>query len=723
MNSSKAPSAIPSSSATGGWTTTQLEEALRRVGIVGGDTVFFQVCAEALGPAQGGPDDAELAARMLDALRGVVGGQGTILAPTYTFSFCRGEEYDPARAKTRPGPWNTFTAFPEHLRSLPGAIRSGDPIFSVAGIGPRAEELLTKLPRTCLGEGSLHDRLRRAGGKIAILGVGLYEAIFRHHVEAVARVPWRYDKLFTGWVREAGTRRKEGWIYNVRILAPNGDPAGEALEALARRAGTAKSAPVGGGELVAVEADAFFRLTAAELAKDPWSTAKGPPGDPRAIEDARTSGPAAPARLPDGASMREIIDGLWQLPRDILSNGYDAALGALARQVPMTIHEYPTGTECWTWIVPEKWTCREAYLETMDGRRLFSYADHPLHVVSYSLPFEGVVSREELFRHLHVHGRLRDAIPFQFKYYERDWGLCCSQEQKEALTDDRYRVVIRTDFSMGSVKVGEILIPGRSEDTIVLCVHLCHPHMVNDDLTGIAVAIDVARALRSLPERRYTYRILIVPETIGTVAYLSHHEELIPKMKGGLFLEMLGKDHPHSLQSSMTGVEEVDLCFQEALRERDPQGWVGAYRTVIGNDERQFNGPGVRVPFPSLSRVLPPTHPDYPYREYHTSHDTPAILSEGALEASRDLVLRMLEVFEQNRTPVNKFRGEVFCARYGIHRNWYTDREGHRALFSTMHLIDGTRSMARIAREAGVSFAEVRRAIQELEHHGLVELL
>ncbi len=419
--------------------------------------------------------------------------------------------------------------------------------------------------------------------------------------------------------------------------------------------------------------------------------------------------------------MEQIVDGLWAIPRDILSNGFDAALAALAKQVPMTIHEYPTGTQCWTWIIPEKWTCHEAWLETLDGRRLFSYADHPLHVVSYSLPFEGVVTREELLGHLHVSARLKDAIPFIFKYYERDWGLCCSQEQRDALTDEKYRVVIRTSFSYANLKLGEIVIPGASEESIVLTSHLCHPHMVNDDMTGVAVMIDVARALLAKKDLRYTYRLLIVPETIGTVAYLAHHAALIPKMKGGLFLEMLGKSHPFSLQSSLTGKEEVDLCFEAALRERDPEGWVGPYRMVIGNDERQFNGPGVRVPYPSLSRVLPGTHPDHPYREYHTSHDNPSIISAENLRASRDMVLRMLEILEQNRTPVNLFQGEVFCARYGIFRNWYTDREAHRALFSTMHLIDGTRSLVEIAREADVAFVEVHRAVRELEQHGLVK--
>jgi aminopeptidase-like protein/aminoglycoside N3'-acetyltransferase len=711
------------SSGTGAaWTREDLVRGLRQVGVEPGDTVFFQVCSEPLGPAQGASTDGELCKLLEGGLREAAGSDGTILAPSYTFSFCRQQVFDVAESSTVLGPWNTFTAFPDHLRRLPGAIRSLDPIFSTAGFGPRAAQLLTGLPPVCLGEDSVHARLRKVGGKIVIVGVGLYEAIFRHYVESVTRVPWRYDKLFTGVVRENGKDRREGWLYNVRILAPNGDPSGEALERLARDSGVCRAAPLGGGEILCVESEAFFELTTRELRRDPWFTARGPAGDPLMIEDLRTGGPAKAVALPPNASMDQIIEALWRLPRDLVSNGYDAALRALSSQVPMTIHEYRTGTECWTWIVPEKWTCREAYLETLDGRRLFSYADNPLHVVSYSLPFEGEVTREELFQHLHVHSRLNDAIPFIFKYYDRDWGLCCSREQRERLTDARYRVVIRTDFSYGSLKVGEIVIPGSTDETIVLCAHLCHPGMVNDDMTGVSVAIDVARELMRRGGGRYTYRILIVPETIGSVAYLAHHGDLIPKMRGGLFLEMLGKDHPHSLQSSLDGRAEVDLCFEAALRESDPESWVGAYHTVIGNDEKQFNGPGVRVPFLSLSRVLRPTHPDYPYREYHSSHDTPAIIAEKNLEASRDLVLRMLEVLEQNRTPHNRFQGEIFCSRYGIFRDWYTDREGYRALFSSMHLIDGTRSVAQIAREANVPFSEVLRVVRELERHRLVEV-
>jgi aminopeptidase-like protein len=420
--------------------------------------------------------------------------------------------------------------------------------------------------------------------------------------------------------------------------------------------------------------------------------------------------------------MEELISVLWRLPRDIVSDGYDTALRALSTQVPLNVHEYPTGTECWTWLVPEKWTCQEAWLETLDGRRLFSYGDNPLHVVSYSLPVDREVSREELFEHLHVHPWLPDAIPFVFKYYERDWGLCCSSQFKDSLRDDRYRVMVRSEFSYGTLKVGEVIVPGRSSDTFVLCAHLCHPAMVNDDLSGVVVGLKVIQELRKRQALRYTYRFLVLPETIGSAAYLSHHGELIPKMIGGLFLEMLGLKYPHALQLSFAGDTEADRCLSQALKESDPHGWTGPFRTVVGNDERQFNAPGVRVPMLSLSRVVQGNQGCWRFfPEYHSSQDTPELTSCTRLAESRDLVLKMIDAIEGNQVPVNRYQGEIFCSRYGLYIDAYSNPEGSRALFDIIFLTDGTRSIAEIARICGVSVESARRVVEELSQLGLVE--
>lgn len=702
------------------YTRADLARALVSVGLVPGDTVFVHPCLDQLGTAHACVTMEDRCDLVLGALRDAVGDRGTIVVPTYSFSFCRQEPFSVDETPTAGGLWGTSVEFLEYFRRLPGAARSRDPIHSVAALGPEAQRLVANVPPTCFGADSVHARLRRVGGKICTIGVGLDEATFLHHVEEEVGVPFRFRKLFTGEIRQSGDAYRTGWVYNVRILADSGYPDGRRLEQDARERGICRSACIGQGEVLAVDAEAYFELTAEALHRDPWYTARGPSGDPVSLDDARVGPRQFQPTLPAGASMGEMIEQLWQVPRDIVSDGYDAALGALATQLPMTIHQYPSGRQCWSWLVPEKWTVHEAYLETLDGRRLFSYADNPLHLVSYSLPFDSHVSREELLAHLHVHPLLPDAVPFVFKYYDRDWGLCCSRELRDALSDSSYRVVIRTTFSYGTLKVGEVVAPGRVEECIVLCAHLCHSAMVNDDLSGVVVGIEVMRALLARRDLRYTYRFLIVPETIGSIAYLSANEALIPHMKGGLFLEMLGLGNPHALQQSFEGDTDVDRCFIAALGAHDRESWTGKFRSVIGNDERQFNAPGVRVPMLSLSRVRRPSDPAWPYPEYHSSRDTPAAVARGSLADSRDAVLRMIETLERNVIPVNRHRGEVFCSRYGIHVDAYDNPEGHRALFDIMYLIDGTRSVADIAAACGISFDAASRTVDELERHGLV---
>jgi aminopeptidase-like protein len=459
--------------------------------------------------------------------------------------------------------------------------------------------------------------------------------------------------------------------------------------------------------------------------------------------------------------MMDLIHELWFLRRDIVSDGYDQALQRLAQDAerrglpPMSIHAYPSGEACWTWRVPEKWTCDEAYLETLDGQRLLDYADHPLYVVSYSLPFEGVVSRQELLEHLHVHPRLPDAIPFVFKYYERDWGLCCPQILRDTLTQDAYRVVIRTRFEPGQLKVGEIVLPGESEQSFVLAAHLCHPGMVNDDLSGVVVGLEAMTALNARP-RRCTYRLLILPETIGSVAYLSHHEHLIPKMAAGLFLEMLGNASPHALQGSFQPDSQADRTLRLAFSALDSTGYQGPYRGIIDNDERQFNAPGVRVPMLSLSRVEAlKSSGKPPYREYHSSLDTPEIVSQQRLEDSCRVVLGLLDAWERN-TPrsliapdtsspgptqeaaqglhdaghenspdpaayvVNRFKGEIFCSGYGIWIDYRLNPQGHSQLFQIMERCDGEHSVADIAAALHMDAGSVWEVVLLLHRNDLV---
>ena len=694
------------------FTLAEFTHSLAASGLRAGDSAFVQLSFSSLGQIEGATSPLEGSQLIFSTILDLIGPAGTLFVPAFTLSFARCEEFDVETSPGIVGPWSDAVEFAEIARSHPGAIRSNDPLYSIVGIGPAASELLSDLPNSSFGRDGVFDRLARTTTKLCLLGVLLRDSILLDFAEESASVPWRYRKLFTGTVRRNESSQRQGWIASI----VNSAVATQADLIRSRAASTAERemqrVSIGGGTVLSGDCHKLKGLLKSAL------IAEAAAANLKIVEDRR---PGTAIQLPPSATMSQMISSLWRLPRDIVSDGYDAAMDALATQVPLTIHEYPTGRECWTWLVPEKWTCRDARLETLDGRVLFSYRDNPLHAVSYSQPFNGAVSRDELFLHLHTHPRLDDAIPFIFKYYERDWGLCCSKNLKNSLTDDAYRVIVDSEFSFGSLKVGECLAKGKSNQTFVLCAHLCHPGMVNDDLTGVVVGIQVMQELLKRSDLRYTYRFLILPETIGSVAYLSHNETLVPHMVGGLFLEMLGLDNPHALQLSFDGNTEMDRCLSRVLSESSPDAWIGTFRTVVGNDERQFNAPGVRVPMLSLSRVLRERSNGWPYYpEYHSSHDTPELASESRLVESRDLVLRMINAIETNEIPVNLFHGEVFCSRYGLHIDAYSNPEGNRALFNILFLVDGTRSVSEIARICGISVEVTRSVLEELRVRGLI---
>lgn len=707
------------------YTRDDLAKALRVVGITKGAVVFTHSNLGFLGIPEGGNTKENVFQTVLGAFLDVLGPEGTLCVPTFTYSFCKRQDFNP---ETSP---STVGLFTEMLRQHPDAVRSLDPIFSVAAIGAKARELLEGISNDCFGPGSFWERLRKANGLICNVGIGAH-AVFLHHIEDCLNVKYRYKKLFTGNLIINGAAQKHSVLYRCHDM----NDARTVLdtskyEAAARSSGAVIARKVGRGEVNCITCEKMFEIAETGLKRDKWFLTVGPKDGEREELAAPTKIDARINNLSQNATPAQLTGALWQLPRDIVSDGYDSAMLAIQGQIDALkaidpgyasiIHKYPTGTEAYTWIVPEKWTCDEAWLETMDGRRLFSYTDHPLHVMSYSLPFEGEVSRDELMRHLHSNPRRPDAIPFMFKYYERDWGLCCPDSMKRALTDERYRVVIRSRFEYGELKVGEFILPGESDESFVLCAHLCHPHLVQDDMAGVAAGVEVMRRLARRRDRRHTIRFLILPETIGSVCWLSHNEALHGKIVGGLFLEMLGLPHPHALQRSFRGDTELDRLLALTLKERDPEGWTGAFRRVIGNDERQFNAPGIRIPMLSLSRVLPRDHAEWPFREYHTSEDNLANFNPDKLEESVALICEMLHNLDRNTVLVNNYKGEVFCSRYAFHIDYAQHPEEHAAFFGAMDLIDGTRTPADIAATLNVKLSTVFRIVEKLRVKNLVK--
>ncbi|MBF0456641.1 MAG: DUF4910 domain-containing protein [Nitrospirae bacterium] len=423
----------------------------------------------------------------------------------------------------------------------------------------------------------------------------------------------------------------------------------------------------------------------------------------------------------DSFDYNTFIGRIWFERRDIVSGGYDRSLNYIKGIFPeMEIHSYPSGTNVWTWVIPEKWSVKSAYIKA-GNKILLDLDDHPLHVMSYSTPFSGSISQEELMSHLHTRCEYPDAIPFEFSYYQPKWGFCIQHDKLKDFTFKKYDVLIDSTFERGELKVGCYYIKGRIDKEIVIIAHLCHPCMVDDGLSGVAVLLKIADFCKN-NDNYYSYRFLILPETIGSIAYLSHNEHIIEKLQYGIFLEMLGHDDLFSLQRSIQGNTLIDRAAFLSLKQNTTEFRAGGFYDVVGNDERVFNGIGVNVPTISISRSNFWSNGHYP--EYHTSADTPDIITAGRLIEAQAIVINLLKMLNLNYYPKAIVKGPIFLTRYGLWVDWRIDASlnaKQEMIFNYLHY--GKKSIIDIAYELDLSFDQVKNWLDKFYENNLIEKL
>jgi aminopeptidase-like protein len=425
---------------------------------------------------------------------------------------------------------------------------------------------------------------------------------------------------------------------------------------------------------------------------------------------------ALPARRGEsddpGAAMYRLIEALYPICRSITGDGLRQSLGLLAREIPLTLREVPTGTPLFDWTVPREWNVRAAFIETLDGRRVVDFARCNLHLLNYSIPVDRVVPREELLRHIHTLPETPDWIPYRTSYYSENWGFCLSQRQADGLTEPAYRVVIDTTLAPGHLTYGELALPGRSAEEVLFSCHSCHPSLANDNLSGMAVAMMLARRLMAAP-RRLTYRFLFIPGTIGSLAWLAANEARVPLVKHGLVLSCLGDGAPPTYKQSRRGNAAIDRIAAHVLgASGDP------YRILpfvpYGYDERQYCSPGFDMPVGCFMRS-----PNGTFPEYHTSADNLDFIRRESLVDSLEKLWRIVQVIEgdavyQSRNP----KGEPQLGKRGLYRPIGGQKEAGGidglALLWVLNLADGKHSLLDTAERAGLPFAVIRAAADAL---------
>jgi aminopeptidase-like protein len=414
--------------------------------------------------------------------------------------------------------------------------------------------------------------------------------------------------------------------------------------------------------------------------------------------------------------MHALAAELYPICRSITGDGVRSTLEILGRSVPLAVHEVPSGTRVFDWTVPPEWNIRDAYVLDDQGERVIDFRRSNLHVVGYSTPVDVTLPLGELQDHLHSLKDQPTAVPYVTSYYRERWGFCLPHEQRLALRDGEYRAVVDSSLEPGSLTYGEVLIPGASDAEVFLSTYICHPSMANNELSGPVVATFLARWLASAP-RRYSYRIVFVPETIGALTYLSRNlEALKERVVAGFNLTCLGDERAYSYLPSRAGDTLADRAALKVLHDEHPDFVAYSYLDR-GSDERQYCSPGVDLPVASVMRSK---YREYP--EYHTSLDDLELVTPSGLQGGFDVLRSCIELIERDRVYRATCLGEPQLGRRGLYPSLGT-RETHRVVAALLDLLayaDGTRDLIAISDAIRVPVAELYGLVDRLVEEGLL---
>ncbi len=421
--------------------------------------------------------------------------------------------------------------------------------------------------------------------------------------------------------------------------------------------------------------------------------------------------------LAEGQAMMRLIAELYPICRSITGDGLRETLRLLQRQIPLELREVPTGTPVFDWTVPKEWNIRDAYVKNAKGERVIDFQKSNLHVVNYSVPVRSRMRLTELKEHLHTLPTHPDWIPYRTSYYKESWGFCLSEKQLTELKDEEYEVCIDSSLEDGHLTYGEYFLAGGTRNEVLISCHACHPSLCNDNLSGIALAISIARALKSAP-RRYSYRFLFIPGTIGAITWLAKNEDKIASIKHGLVLTGVGDAGALHYKNSRKGGADIDRAAAHVLKHSGQRHEILEF-SPYGYDERQYCSPGINLSVGRLSRTPHGTFP-----EYHTSADNLEFVHADKLGEALTVSLEILSLLENDGTFVNlNPKCEPQLGKRGLYRMVGGAADAglsEMAMLWVLNQSDGKNSLLDITERSGLRFDAIRKAAEALEQHKLL---
>lgn len=421
-----------------------------------------------------------------------------------------------------------------------------------------------------------------------------------------------------------------------------------------------------------------------------------------------------------GEEMYAFAGRLFPIGRSLTGRGVRETLALIREQIPeLKVQSVPSGSQVFDWTVPREWEISEAYIENEQGDRILDYRENNLHVIGYSTPVDRVVELEELLACIRVEEQQPDVIPYVTSYYSERFGFCMSKKQRDALKPGKYHIVIKSRLFDGVLNYGEVYLPGKSEKEVLLSTYICHPSMANNEVSGPVLTTWLAKWLRSM-DRSLSYRIVFVPETIGSIAYLSRNlEEMKTNTVAGYVLTCVGDDRAYSYLESRNGDTLADRALVNVLKSLHPD-YVHYSYLERGSDERQYNAPGVDLPVCDFCRSK---YGEYP--EYHTSADDMTLISPGGLAGSYQVMRQVLHALENN------FYYQVTClCEPQLGKRGLYPTESRKGIYAEVKKLtnliayaDGKRDLIGISDKIGVPVEELIPSARKLYESGLFKIV
>jgi aminopeptidase-like protein len=420
-----------------------------------------------------------------------------------------------------------------------------------------------------------------------------------------------------------------------------------------------------------------------------------------------------------GEEIFAFVAEIYPICRSITGRGVRETLRAIGEHIKLEVHEVPTGTQVFDWVIPREWNIRDAYIRNERGEKILDLARSNLHIMSYSVPVRQRISLDELKQHVYTLPDQPDLIPYRTSYYAENWAFCMPHRLLEGLADETYEVVIDSSLADGHLTYGEYLHEGETEDEFLLSAHVCHPSLANDNCSGVALLTHLAKRMAGL-RTRYSYRFLFAPGTIGAITWLARNEDRSQRIKHGLIISMVGDGGGPTYKKSRRGNNRIDRAVVHTIRHS------GLTPTILdfspyGYDERQYCSPGFNLPVGLFQRSKFGEIP-----QYHTSADNLDFIAPNHLALSYHLIAETLDVVENDAVYRNTMpKCEPQLGRRGLYGMVGGDKDAvaaNMAMLWILNLSDGMHSLLDIAEQANLPFAVIRRTAQLLQHSGLLTI-